>query len=154
MKQEEGVGKKKRTDDRSRRELNPVLRVLRSDKFVPRTHRIVQTGDVCVRHVTKGASVVVVPSHCTQVSGGVVLEWRVRGTIEDPGFTCGVGGDWDRGEEVVRVWVEIAEDGGDVEAVDEEGGSTCAAGVLEKVENLHAAGIGLCGHTPVRRERE
>jgi hypothetical protein len=84
-----------------------------------------------VRHVTERASVVVVPSHCTQVSGGVVLEWWVGGTIEDPGFTCGVGGDRDCGEELVRIWVEIAEDGGDVEAVDEEGGSTCAAGVLE-----------------------
>ena len=125
------VGGKKRTDGRSRSELNPVLRVLGSDQIVPRTHRFVQTRDVCVRHVTKGASVVVIPSHCTQVPSGVVLEWCVSGTIEDPRFTCGVGGDWDCGEEVVRAWVEIAEDGGDVEAVDEEGSSTCAARVLK-----------------------
>ena len=131
MKQKEVWGRRKRTDDRSRRELNPVLRVLGSDEFVPRTHRFVQTRDVCVWHVTKGASVVVVPSHCMQVSGGVVLEWCVSGTIEDPGFTCSVGGDWDCGKDIVRIWVEIAEDGGDVEAVDEEGGSTCATGVLE-----------------------
>jgi len=124
-------GKKKRTDDRSWRELNPVLRVLGSDEFVPRTHRFVQARDVCVRHATKGAPVVVVPTYCTQVSGGVVLEWSVSGMIEDAGFACGVGGDWNCGEEVVRIWVEIAEDGGGVEAVDEEGGSTCAAGVLE-----------------------
>ena len=123
--------KRKRTDDRSRRELDPVLRVLGGDKFVPRTHRFVQTWDVCVWHVTKGASVVVVPSHCAQVSGGIVLKRCVSGAIEDPGFTGGVGGDWDCGEEVVRIWVEIAEDGGDVEAVDEERRSTCAAGVLE-----------------------
>jgi hypothetical protein len=47
-----------------------------------------------------------------------VLEYCASGTIEDPGFTGGVGGDWDRGEEVVRIWVEIAEEGGDVEAID------------------------------------
>ena len=125
------MGGRKRTDDRPRRELDPVLRVLGSDEVVPRTHRLVQTRDVCVRHVTEGASVVVVPSHRAQVSGGVVFEWCVRGAIEDPGFACGVGGDRDRGEEVICIWAEIAEDGGGVEAVDEEGGSTCAAGVLE-----------------------
>jgi hypothetical protein len=123
--------KTKRTDDRPWRELNPVLRVLGSDKFVPHTHRFVQTRDVCVRHVAKGASVVVVPPHCTQVSRAVVLEWCVSGTIENPGFTRGVGGDWGCGEEVVRISAEIAEDGGDVETVDEEGSSACATDVLE-----------------------
>ena len=123
--------RRKRTDNRSWRELNPVLRVLGSDKFVPPTHRFVKTRDVGVRYVTKGASVVIVPSHCKQVSGGVVFEWCVSGTIKDPGFPCGVGGDRDCGEEVVRIWVEIAEDRCDVETVDEEGGSTCAVGVLE-----------------------
>jgi len=37
--------------------------------------------------------------------------------IQDPGFACGVRGDWDGGEEVVRIWVEIVEDGGHVEAI-------------------------------------
>jgi hypothetical protein len=126
-----GGRKGKRTDDRSGGEPNPVLRVLGRDEFVPRTHRIVQTRDVRVRHVTEGASVVVVPSHRTQVSGGVVLERRVSGAMEDCGFACGVGRDWGCGEEGVGVWVEVAEDGGGVEAVDEEGGSACAASVLE-----------------------
>lgn len=73
----------------------------------------------------------------------------MRGTVQDPGFACGVGWDWDCGKEAVCVWVEIAEDGGDVEAVDEEGDAACAACVLEQVEKLHAAGIGLC-YTLVR----
>ena len=65
-----------------------------------------------------------------------------------------MGGDWGCGEEGVRVWVEIAKDGGGVEAVDEEGGSACAAGVLEQMENLHAAGIGLYEKPRARVRRE
>lgn len=55
----------------------------------------------------------------------------MRCTIEDPRFTRSVGGDWNRREEIVRIWVEIAEDGSGVEAIDEEGSSTRAAGVLK-----------------------
>ena len=124
--------RKKRTDDRSRRELNPVLRVVGRDQFVPRPHRVVQTGDVRVRHVAEGAPVVVVPPHRAQGPGRVVRERRVGGgAVEDPGFACGVGRDRGCGEEGVGVWVDIAQDGGGVEAVDEEGGSACAVGVLE-----------------------
>lgn len=45
---------------------------------------------------------------------------------------------------MVRFGVEGFEEGGDVEAVDEEGAAACAAGVREEVEELEAAGIGLC----------
>jgi len=40
-----------------------------------------------------------------------------------------LGGDWDCGEEVVRIWAEIVEDGSGVEAqaFDEEGDSTSSA---------------------------
>lgn len=74
----------------------------------------------------------------------LVLEGCVRGTVQVPRFACGMVGNWDCGKEAVCVWVEIAEDGGDVEAVDEEGDAACAACVLEQVEKLDAAGIGLC----------
>ncbi len=62
-----------------------------------------------------------------------------------------MGGDWDCGEEVVRIWAEIVEDGSGVEAqaFDEEGDSTCAAGVLELVEILHAAGSVCVKHARV-----
>lgn len=51
------------TYDGSRRELHPILRVLGRDEFVPRTHCVIQTRDVCIRHVTERAPVVVVPLH-------------------------------------------------------------------------------------------
>lgn len=127
-----------------RRELHPILRVLGREEAVPRTHRVVQTRDVRVRHVTKRASVVVVPPHRAQVSGRVVRERCVGSTIQDPGGACGVGGDRDRGEDTVCIRVEIAEDGGGVESVDEEGDTAGAARVIEQVEKLHAAGISLC----------
>jgi hypothetical protein len=55
-----------------------------------------------------------------------------------------VCGDGDGGEEVVRLGVEGFEEGGDVEAVDEEGAAAGAACVREEVEELEAAGVGLC----------
>lgn len=54
---------------------------------------------------------------------------------------CGHG---NGGKEVVGVGVEGFEEGGDVEAVDEEGAAACAFGVREEVEELQAAGVGLC----------
>jgi hypothetical protein len=39
---------KVRTNDSSRRKLYPILRVLRGDQFVPRTHSLVQKRDVLV----------------------------------------------------------------------------------------------------------
>ena len=41
--------------------------------------------------------------------------------------------------------MEFFEDGGDVEAVDEERGPSGSAGVREKVKELKARGIGLSG---------
>jgi len=89
-----------------------------------------------VRHVPKGTSIVVVPSHRPQVSGCVVLQRCVRSTVQDSRFACSVGGYRDRGKETVRVGVEVAEDRCDIEAVDEEGGTTSAVGVLEQMEDL------------------
>ena len=74
----------------------------------------------------------------------------MRSTIQDTGFTCSVEGDWDCGEEAIGIRVEITEDGGDVEAVDEEGDTAGAAGVLEQVEKLHTTGISLCDYRMVR----
>ena len=65
-------------------------------------------------------------------------------TVQDLGVARGVGGDWDRGEETIWIRVEIAENGGGVEAVDEEGDTAGAARVIEQVEKLHATGISLC----------
>ena len=74
----------------------------------------------------------------------------MRSTIQDTGIACGVEGDWNRGKEAIGIRVEITEDGGDVEAVDEEGDTAGAAGVLEQVEKLHTAGISLCDYRVVR----
>jgi len=82
--------------DNSWGKLNPILRVLGGDEFVPSTHCLVQTRDVFVRHVPKGTSIVVVSSHRPQVSGCVVLQRCVRSTVQDPRFACGVGGYRDR----------------------------------------------------------
>jgi len=54
-----------------------------------------------------------------------------------------MGGYRDGGKEAVRVWVEVAEDRCDVEAVDEEGRTACPVGVLEQVEKLKSARIRL-----------
>ncbi|KAI9512968.1 hypothetical protein F5148DRAFT_1273385 [Russula earlei] len=99
--------------------------------LVPQAHGPIQTRDVRVRHVSKRAPVVAVPSHRTQVSGRVVLQWRVGGPVQDPGFACGVRWYRHRGKEAVRIWVEIAQDRCGVEAVDEEGRTAGPAGVLE-----------------------
>ena len=117
-------------------ELNPILRILGCDELVPRTHRVVQTRDIFVRHASKGAPVVVVPSHRTQITGCVVLQRRVGGAVQDPRFARSMGGYWDGGKEAVRVWVEVTENRGDIEAVDEEARTTCPIGVLEQVEEL------------------
>ena len=64
-------------------------------------------------------------------------------TVQDPRFARGVGRYRDRGQEAVRVWVEIMKDGGDIEAVHEEGRAAGAIGVLEQVEELESAGVRL-----------
>ena len=63
------------------RELYPILRVLGCDELIPRTHCVVQTGDISVRHASKGAPVVVVPSYRTQITGCVVLQRRVGSAV-------------------------------------------------------------------------
>ena len=113
------------------RELNPILRVLGCDELVPRTHCVVQTGDIFIRHASKGAPVVVVPSNGTQITGCVVLQWRVGSAVKDTRFARGMGGYWDGGKEAVRVRIEVTEDRCDVEAVDEEGCTACPIGVFE-----------------------
>ena len=54
-----------------------------------------------------------------------------------------MGGYWDSGEEIVRLWVSLSEDGSCVEAIDEEGGAAVAIGVREEVEKLQSAWVGL-----------
>jgi len=66
---------------RSWRELDPILRVLGCDELIPRTHCVVQTGDIFVRQASKGAPVVVVPSHRIQITGFVVLQRRVGSAV-------------------------------------------------------------------------
>jgi len=126
-----GDTRKFHTDYGSWRELNPILRVLGCDELIPRTHRIVQTGDIFVRHGSKGASVVVVPSHRTQITGWVVPQRRVGSAVKDTRFAGGMGGYWNGGKEAVCVRIEVTEDRCDVEAVDEKGCTTCPIGVLE-----------------------
>ena len=66
-----------------------------------------------------------------------------RGLVERVFFAGGVRGDGDGGEQVVDVGVQLFEDRGDVEAVNEERRPACAVGVREEMEELDAAGIGL-----------
>lgn len=131
-----GDMRKSHTDYGSWGELNPILGILGCDELVPRTHRVVQARDIFVRHASKGAPVVVVPSHRTQITGCVVLQRRVGSAVQDPRFARGMGGYWDGGKEAVRVWVEVAEDRCCVETVDEEARTTRPIGVLEQVEEL------------------
>ena len=128
--------KKVHTNYGSWRELNPILRVLGCDELVPRTHRVVQTGDIFVWHASKGAPVVVVPSNRTQVTGSVVLQRRVGSAIQDPRLARGMGGYWDGGKEAVRIRVEVAEDRCDVKAINEEARTARPVGVPEQVEKL------------------
>lgn len=58
-----------------------------------------------------------------------------------PGLSRGVRRDGDCGQELVRLRVQLLQDGGDVEAVDKQRRPACPACVLEEVEQLQAAGI-------------
>ena len=53
--------------------------------------------------------------------------------------------DFDSRQRVVCLGMQFFEDGRDVEAVDEEGRAAGAACVLEEMEELQAAWVGLCG---------
>ena len=92
------------------------------------------------------APVVVVPPHLDELAGLLPqhgVRARGEGRVERAGLARGVRGDADARERRVRVRVELAQDRCDVEAVDEQGGAALAARVLEQVEELQSAGVGL-----------
>ena len=133
-----------RTDGGTGGELHPVLRVGAREELVPRPHGVVPPEHAPRRHVAKHTAIVVVPPHRLQLAGDrVVPEDGPRGLVERVFFAGGVRGDGDGGEQVVDVGVQLFEDRGDVEAVDEERRAACAVGVREEMEELDAAGIGL-----------
>lgn len=73
---------------------------------------------------------------------GIAYAW----SEQRPGLSRGVRRDGDRGQELVRLRVQLLQDGGDVEAVDQQCRPTCPACMLEEVEELKAAGICLRGY--------
>jgi hypothetical protein len=94
------------------------------------------------------APVVIVPADLSEgAREWVMFEDRItsgwRWTIECARLAGGMGGYGDSGEEIVRLWVGLAEDGSCVEAIDEEGGAAATLGVREEVEKLQSARVGL-----------
>ena len=85
------------------------------------------------------APVVVVPPHLDELAGLLPqhgVRARGEGRVERAGLARGVRGDADARERRVRVRVELAQDRCDVEAVDEERGTTSTVGVFEEMEEL------------------
>ena len=92
------------------------------------------------------APIIIVPPH-THKPAFPLLQHRIRAVrterVHGPRLARGVRGHADAREGRVDLGVQLFEDGGDVEAVDEEGGAAAAFGVGEEVEELEAAGVGL-----------
>lgn len=62
--------------------------------------------------------------------GRIAYAW----SKQRPGLSCGVRRDGDCGQELVRLRVQLLQNGGDVKAVDEQGRATRSACVLEEME--------------------
>ena len=64
-------------------------------------------------------------------------------TVEDSGVASRMGSYGNRREKAVRLWVEIPEDGGDIEAVNKQRSASGTIGVLKQMKKLYTARVGL-----------
>lgn len=81
-------------------------------------------------------AIVVIPPYLRELSSnGIVSKHRIsrgRGSsIQNTRLARCVRGNWYLGKNIVCLWMQFLEDGGDIESVYEEGGTACSVTVLQ-----------------------
>jgi hypothetical protein len=144
-----------------RRQLLPILILAALQQRIKLARRRVPSADLLNRHLHARA-VRRVPTYTQQLpSGGIVLKHREPAVRHDtnPLIPRRVSVHINRAEKLIRLWIGLAQVGGDFKPVDEQAGAAGAVGVGEQVEGLQpcrvgevgVVGVGLEGDVGVRR---